>query len=472
MKSSRYTFVLMFTIALLLNTNFTILRSLRTTLAVVDLGGGSHSIPFFELFGTMPCAFLMTWCLTHLMNRYSIEKVFVFTIATFIGLFIFFKAAIYPYLLVLKEMGSFGNLVRTMMSMLFYTVSELWKPALSMILFWGLINKYTVPEDAKKLYAPLMLSGSLGAIVAGPITSICTSKSFLNRFFLSTDHWGDSINLMILFISLLGWIIIVLYGRLWRILSRQEELEIGGKKEFHDSSRLAENIHICLKNGQLRLLSWIVIADYISYSLGEVIFLDILKYQFPQSADYCNYMGNLSLWCGILTLISSVFATPFILKNYRWVVAAMITPMCVLITEGAFFLILRGYSLKENWFGWTEATWIGLAILLGSIQYCLCRAAKYALFDSSKELAFVLMPEAQRMKGKLIIDGLCARIGRGGSSLLSIALMSLHGGVLASSFSTGLLAIGLVLSWLHSTLKLGNKFYENSKTLLCDTQHG
>lgn len=451
MKSSRYTFVMMFMIALLLNTNFTILRSLRTTLAVVDLGKGSHSIPFFELFGAMPCAFLMTWSLTKLMNHYSIEKVFLLTISTFIAIFISFKVVIYPSLLKLKDTGDFGNLIRYIVSMLFYTISELWKPALIMILFWGLINKYTLANDAKKLYGSLMLSGSLGAIIAGPITSLCTSDVILKIFPLSTNHWENSINLMIIAVSLLGFITAFLYHQLWKIFSQQEERQLSR----NEKSFLTENIFFCLRSNQFRLLSWIVIADYMSYSLGEVIFLDILKHKFSEPSDYCNYMGYLSAWSGILTLISSVSITPLLLKNYRWAIAALITPICLLITESAFFIILRGYSVKENWFGWTEATWIGLAVILGSIQYCLCRAAKYTLFDSSKELAFVLMSESQRMKGKLIIDGLCARLGRGGASALSLVLISLHGGVIASSFSTGLLAIGLVLSWLHSTFKLG-----------------
>lgn len=49
--------ILMFNIFLLLNLNFTILRSLRNTLAVIDLGSGAHFIPVFELFGAMPATF-------------------------------------------------------------------------------------------------------------------------------------------------------------------------------------------------------------------------------------------------------------------------------------------------------------------------------------------------------------------------------------------------------------------------------
>jgi ATP:ADP antiporter, AAA family len=198
-----------------------------------------------------------------------------------------------------------------------------------------------------------------------------------------------------------------------------------------------------------------VIADYIAYSLGEVIFLDVLKLQFPNPTDYCNYMGTLALWGGIVTFVSSVFITPFVLQRYRWLVAALVTPICLLLTEGLFFIFLRAQSVGHLWFGWTEAEWIMVVVVLGSIQYCICRGAKYTLFDASKEIAFVWMPDFQRMKGKLVVDGLCARLGRGGASMLSIGLIKISGGVLGSALVTGFIALGMALSWLISTFKLG-----------------
>lgn len=65
------------------------------------------------------------------------------------------------------------------------------------------------------------------------------------------------------------------------------------------------------------------------------------------------------------------------------------------------------------------------------------------------------MPSIQKMKGKLVIDGICARLGRGGASSLSLFLISICGGVLASSFLTGIIAIGMALSWVFTTCKLG-----------------
>jgi AAA family ATP:ADP antiporter len=432
----------MFIIFLLLNINFTILRSIRNTLAVVDLGSGAHSIPFYELFGAMPGAWLMTWGLVCLLNRFSIEKVFLVTITAFIGFFLVFNQFIYPHLSHLKTWGGNWTLILDFISMLFYVTTELWKPALGMILLWGLVNQYLPIEEAKRLYAPLMLGGSLGAIIAGPLISLCTAQ----------DKWASSLNLMIGLVSLLGMITAFLYYLLWKNLSLTTKT---GSDRAVTTFSLKDSIHLCMQNRPLRLLSWIVIADYISYSLGEVIFLEMLKMQYPEPTQYCHYMGLLSSWCGVLTLISSILITPYLLKNYSWTLAFLITPVCLLATEGAFFIFLRGHSLKNVWFGWSEAEWLGMVILLGSIQYCVCRAAKYTLFDASKELAFILMPESQRMRGKLVVDGLCARMGRGSASMISIGLITMGGGVVASSLFAGLIAIGMGVSWVISAVNIG-----------------
>ena len=101
--------------------------------------------------------------------------------------------------------------------------------------------------------------------------------------------------------------------------------------------------------------------------------------------------------------------------------------------------------------------WMEAAILFGSIQYCLCRSLKYTLFDASKELVFVSMPRSGKMEGKLIIDGICSRLGRGSAAGLSLGLVHIFGGILPSAFMAGTIAIGMGLSWVIATMRLGQK---------------
>jgi AAA family ATP:ADP antiporter len=446
-RRSKILFLLMFGIVCLLNVNYNILRSARSALVVADLGHGAASIPFFELCGTMPGAVLMVYLLTRLLNRFSIHKVFIITLATFSGFFLFFAVALYPSLPTweakllqstwLPGNGFFAIVLPQLCSMLFFVMAELWKIALLTVLFWGLVNQYIPMHDAKKFYAPLMLGGSVGTILAGPLVKFCTSD------LISNHSWAQSLSLMMLSLSLLGALTAWFYSKLWKEFAGPKQDTAEKPKE---TLSVWESLQVCLKSRYLTLLAWITIADYVAYSLGEVIFLDVLKKKFPDPRVYCDYMGQLSFWSGLLTAISALVITPYLLRKCRWVVASLVTPVCILVTEGAFFLALWTPSISSQ---------LELLVIFGTLFFCLVRAAKYTLFDTSKEISFLLLPPLEKMQGKLIIDGMCSRIGRGGASMLSITLIQLCGGVLASASIVGVLVLGIAVSCVMSTFKLG-----------------
>lgn len=436
-------FSLMFGIVSLLNVNYSLLRSARNALVVTDLGSGASSIPIFELCGTMPGAVLMVFLLNRLLNRFSIHKVFLITLATFSGFFLFFAVGIYPSLHLWKAtIASWdflpGHLTLSILlpqifSMLFFVMAELWKIALLTVLFWGLVNQYIALADAKKFYGPLMLGGSVGTMLAGPLIKLCTS--------CSGGSWAHALTLMMVVLTLLGVFIAFFYTQLWTQFA-------GPRKEITQEAPVSlwESIRLCMKSKYLLLLAWLTIADYIAYTLGEVIFLDVLKQKFPNPIDYCNYNGKLSFYSGLLTAISAAVISPLLLRKYKWSVATLATPVCLLLTEGAFFLTLWTGNTTQN---------LELLILLGTVFFCVVRAAKYTLFDTSKEISFLLLPPLEKMQGKLVIDGMCSRLGRGSASLMSLFLIQLSGGVIASAFAAGSIALIIGASCVFSTLRLG-----------------
>jgi ATP:ADP antiporter, AAA family len=402
----------------------------------------------------MPGAVIMVYLLTRLMNRYSIHKVFIITLATFSGFFLFFALIIYPSLSGWEDQllhwtwlpghTFFSVFLPQFCSMLFFVMAELWKIALLTVLFWGLVNQYIPMNDAKRFYAPLMLGGSVGTILAGPVISFCTSD------FASRKSWSNSLSLMMITLSFLGILTAWFYSKLWRGFAGPKNEE---KEEPKEILSVWESIQVCLRSKYLMLLAWITIADYIAYSLGEVIFLDVLKQKFPDPRVYCDYMGKLSFWSGLLTAVSALVITPYLLRRCRWVVATLVTPVCILVTEGAFFVAIWTPSIASQ---------VNLLVFFGTLFFCLVRAAKSTLFDTSKELSFILLPPLEKMQGKLVIDGMCSRIGRGGASMLSITLIQLCGGVLASASIVGILVLGIAVSCVMSTFKLGTLFEKKS----------
>lgn len=445
-------FVLMFGIVCLLNVNYAVLRSARNALAVADLGGGAGSIPWFELCGTMPGAVLMTFGLTWLINRFSIRRVFFITMGIFVGFFLCFALAIYPFLPQLKQFllsadwipahETLARILPQLISMLFFVMAELWKIALLTVLFWGFINQYIPFESAKKYYAPLMLGGSVGTIAASPLITLCTSK-------LVSGSWSDSLTLLMYLLAILSLFTAWMFSLLFRRLSsyQKESIQIESSEEKSEPEPLSvmESFRICLKSPYLLLLAWVTIADYIAYTLGEVIFLDVLKQKFPDPRDYCDFMGKLSFWNGLLTAVSALVITPYLLRRCRWIVASLVTPICLLVTEGAFFFTLWHPTFSSE---------LDLLIIFGSLLFVLVRTAKYTLFDTSKEISFLLLPPLEKMQGKLIIDGMCARLGRGGASFLSLILIQVCGGVIATVPIAGAIALSIAASCVFATSRL------------------
>lgn len=464
-------FILMFSIVCLLSINSDILRSARNALTVADLGGSAALIPHFELYGTLPGAILMTWLITRLMKRWPIHKVFLMTLSLFLGFFNLFAFVIYPLLSAwLTSIGGEPTLILSNCivgaTMSFYVIGELWKVIFLAVLFWALVNQYMALSEAKSFYGPLMLGTSLGAILSGPLISLCTSDLGSRWFRLAQEPWAHSLDLLVILITLVGLCIAALYLRLWGLLNERSSSHQLSKEqaEYQEKISFKECLIACFRSPYLLLLAWIVCADYLAYSLGEVVFYDVVKEYYPHPRDYCHYMGKLTSWTGIATFLSSVIITPWLLKRYKWVVTSIITPFSLMLTGTTFFLI---FCMRDHWEPWRQIIgfdWIQVMVMLGSIQYCLCRAAKYTLFDSSKELAFVMLPNISKIQGKLIIDGIGARFGRGTASFVSIVLIQTFGGIKACALLMGLIAVATAISSTWATFRLGKLVEEQNET--------
>lgn len=463
----------MFFIVCLININFSVLRSMRNALVVADTGGSAAFIPYFELFGTFPASVLLTWALSRLMRFFSPRFIFSMTLVFFLTFFIVFAFWIYPHraeihtlleckLSFLMDFSRFKVVFTHWPDMVFYIMSELWKVALLSVIFWGFLNQNLSLEEAKRFYPPLLLGTSVGTILAGPITVFCTSVFTWNHFALSTQRWQHSLYLLTLCLLLCGLMTLAVFRFLFKKLQTRKLAAASAIPESNSSKKepfsnrllsLSSSLRYLMKSPFLSSLFLLVIAEYVCYALGELIFLETLKSKYSSPSDYCQYMGNLSFWMGIITAFSALFLTPHLLQTCRWSRNVLITPaLMVTITFAFFFAIYLG---KLGWFPGSSPVMI--AIVLGSIHFCIGRAAKYTLFDAIKELAFIPLNQEGQMKGKLIIDGIGSRLGRGTSSLLSIVLFLVMGGPGESAIFAGILAITFALIMIPAGRFIGHE---------------
>ena len=468
-KGEWWLFGFMFMVVSLININFNILRSVRNALVVAERGGSATFIPYFELFGTLPASILMTWGISHLMRFYSFRTIFSITMGFFLSFFIVFVFWIYPqreaiHTLFETQFGLFFDFSRLKMAfthwpdLIFYVMAELWKVVLLSVLFWGFINQHLSLDVAKRFYPPLMLGSSVGAVLAGPITVFCTSQLSWNLFSLAPERWQHSLYLLTFCLVFFGLLTILSCNALYKKLEMNkvaESMEEGEKIPFkRHLLSLSSSFQYLLKSPYLLGLLFIVIAEYVSYALGELIFLETLKAKFPTPSEYCQYLGTLTLWTGVLTAFCAVFLAPYLLQKYRWSYSALLTPVLMIVMTFAFFSAI--YFGKLGILPGTSP--LSFIVFLGSLHFCIGRATKYTIFDTTKELAFIPLSQEAQVKGKLIIDGIGSRLGRGTSSLLSIILFLVVGGPGESAIFAGIIAVCFALLSVPAARLIGREY--------------
>lgn len=439
-----YTKCILFSLFTILSLAFTVLRSARNALAIADFGGSASLIPYYDIFGTLPATLALSWLLAYLMRKYSLPQVFYAALAGFIIFFFIFSWWIYPYWRIhTSEWLSSGSPILILYSYscvaLFFVAAELWKVALISILLWGFINDHVPMEKAKRFYAPLMLSSSLGGYFASSVISY--SNAIIPEWIRTNtlDEWHAT---LVTQMGILSFFAILIGFLFYQLSLRMQKRKI--QKRLQTNLYLSTCLRSTIQSPLLRSIGLIVIADYLSYTLFEVIFLEALKEKYSNPLEYFEFMGVLGQWSSILTAIGALAVGPWLAQTFSWTILALITPFSVILTAGPFLLGIIFYPPEA-------------IVGLGCLCYCLCRATKYALFDSAKEIAYISVAEEIRIQGKLVIEGLASRSGRALASLSTLGLISASGGVFASAPATLAVFMSVTALWSHSVIIAGRE---------------
>jgi AAA family ATP:ADP antiporter len=161
-----------------------------------------------------------------------------------------------------------------------------------------------------------------------------------------------------------------------------------------------------------------------------------------------------------------------IVRKLGWFAAAIITPLMVFITGITFFLVTD--SLEFAGFmvivlGISDPT---LApIVIGAIQNVLSKSSKYTLFDSTKEMAYVPLPDELKTRGKAAADVIGTKLGKSTSALLQSMIFMIIPSATYQSISMSLMCVFIVVCaiWIWGVFQLSDQYKEvvalrNAKT--------
>lgn len=457
--------------------NYSILRNMKDSIVVT--ASGAEVIPFIKVWVLLPMAVVMTCIFTWLTSRYSQERVFYIMITLFLSFFALFAFVLYPLRDQLHPI-TFADSVQKVLpagfkgfiSMCcnwtftsFYVMSELWSTAIMTVLFWGLANEVTKIHEARRFYGVLGVGASGAAITAGQSANYLSLGDKMHPWIpFGSDPWEQTVMLLIILVIAAG----ALTMGIFRWMSKNV-LNDPCFDEFHYSKQtLKEKGRLSVKESfaylsnskYLICIAVLVIAYNFVIHMSEVVWKDQLARLYPSPLDYNMYMNNLTTSIGICATIMALFLAK-IIDRLGWTKTALITPIMMTVTCAGFFSFL---FFQENWAATFTAmagmTPLAIAVFFGAAQNCLSKAAKYSVFDATKEMSFIPLSHECKLNGKAAIDGVASRMGKSGGSLIYQGLLMFFATVSATAPIVAILLAIVIVLWSFAVFSLGKQFNE------------
>lgn len=469
--------------------NYSLLRNMKDALVVTAQSSGAEVIPFIKVWVLLPMAVILTIAFTKLSNRFSQERVFYFMILGFLVFYGLFAFVLYPMRDVIHPHATadmlekilpagakgFVAMCRNWSFTCFYVLSELWGTMIMSVLFWGFVNEVTKLNEAHRFYSVLGVGANLAAIAAGLFGSYFSRNAYNPSLPFGYDAWGQSLICLVSMIIISGLGVMAIFR--WM---NKKVLTDPCFDEFHNTKKafkkekqrlsFRESFTYLSQSKYLLCIAVIVVSYNLVINLVEVVWKDQLRMLYPTPADYNTYMSNLTFMIGVLSTTTAIFMAR-IIERLGWTRTALITPVIMLVTCGGFFtFFLFRERLADMVMLLTGTTPLVIAVFFGGAQNCLSKAAKYSVFDTTKEMAFIPLSHECKLKGKAAIDGVGSRFGKSGGSLIHTGLLMVFATVSASAPYVAVILLIVIGLWMTAARLLGRQFVAITTTASPDAQ--
>ncbi len=472
----------MLLIFFLISFDYNVLRTMKDVLVVTAKSSGAEVIPFIKVWVMFPMSILMTLLFTKLCNRLSREYVFYTMVSLFLFFFFVFTFILYPLrdslhphacaerLSSILPEGCKGLIAmfRYWTFTSFYVMSELWGNIILFLLFWGFANEVTHINEAKRFYGLFGIGANFSGIAAGQISILFCKRDYNPNLPFGEDAWQQSMVILVSLVLFAGILTLALFRLLHTHVLTDPRLYQGfshmNNRNKKEKMSLRENLSILFKSRYLLCIATIVISYNLIINLVEVIWKHQVRELYPSPNAYATYMNEVTTIIGIIATLTSLFISGNSIRKFGWTFTALITPVILLVTSIGFFtFFFCKASLEGVSYSLLGTTPLAIVVFFGSAQNCLSRAAKYTVFDATREMAFIPLSSENKIKGKAAIDGVCNRLGKSGGSVIHQSLLLIFSTLNASApYVAGFLLLTISI-WILATKTLGKKFNELTK---------
>ncbi|HJK87653.1 MAG TPA: Npt1/Npt2 family nucleotide transporter [Candidatus Megaira endosymbiont of Hartmannula sinica] len=458
--------------------------------SVVNTLIGTETISFLKFWGVMPASFLIAILYVKLISRFSPRQLFYSFIIMFLIFFTIFGFYLFPnyesihlskettdlYILKYPNLKWFILLISNWSFSLFYVMAELWPGTIFSLLFWQFVNNSTTIEQSKRFYLTFSLIGQTGLILSGQFLMNLPHMSLFFRenfdFFCNCTTSTIALEITITTVITLGIAAIILYYYVDRLLGKNNDSELqnskinqnnNSKKNNKSKPSLTDSFKMIGKSRYIRLIAIIVICYGTAINLVEGPWKKQASILYNTPEEFAAFVGSYLNYTGILTLLFVIIGSN-IVKIFGWFATAIISPIILLLTGLAFFILDNFDSTRI-----TIATYfmfanpLALVISVGAIQNILTKSSKYTLFDSTKEMSYVPLDPELKTKGKAAVDVVGTKLGKSLSAFIQSLIFTIFPQLDLQSISMFLMFIFIFICiiWIKSLIEL-SKEYNNA----------
>lgn len=458
----------MLAIFFLLSFDYNVLRCMKDTLVVTAKHSGAEVIPFIKVWAMFPTSVLLTILFIKLSNRYGRERVVYLMLSLFLLFFGLFALVLYPnqeaihphtFCDMLSETLPSGfkglvAMIRYWSFTIFYVMSELWSNIVLFLLFWGFANQVTKVEEAKRFYGLFGIGTNLSGIASGQLSI------FVTQSFTGEKAWDKTLPILIIAVVLAGALSLLIFYKLNRTMERYPELagDINPDERKKPKLSMRESIKTVFASKYLLCIAIIVVTYNVVINLVEVLWKHEVRELYPNPQNYNIYMNQVTTWIGIVATLSALFVSGNAIRLMGWTFTALLTPFILFATSLGFFgfFFLKDSTAMLHFFPAIEP--LAMVVFFGTLQNCCSRAAKYTVFDATKEMAFIPLARQEKLIGKSAIDGVFNRLGKSGGSVIHQGLLIAFGSFTATAPIVAVVLFSIILIWAWAVKSLGKEF--------------
>jgi AAA family ATP:ADP antiporter len=332
---------------------------------------------------------------------------------------------------------------------LYYIMAEMLGTFMLGATFWQLANFYSSHDEAKRFYPFYSLIAQLGGYLAG------TAFKYIGDIVkITTKEYGIFLITVVLLIASI--IIIGSATYFFKVTLKMPEFAVEANEHKHKKKKhkvsIMEGLKNLAKNPTFILVCLLTIWYGICATSMETFWKGKIIELYGRGDKYMNFIGSYYQLTSIATFIVNILGGSLI-RLLPWLIPAIITPIVVLFAAFFLFGINIGF-ISKFLHNLLHLEPLYLCVMVGAASLIFFKAAKYVLFDPTKEMFIRNQKEEDAIEIKALETSV-ARLGKGGSAVIQSVILSIPGMTL-NGMSPILWIITTVMGviWVFSILRI------------------